>query len=102
MRPSREDVLRLAALARISLAPAEVERLAADLRSILGHMDVLREVDTTGVPAFTLGDAPAPLREDVTGADPLAHAPAAMAPSWRDGFFTVPRLESHGGPEPQG
>ncbi len=42
-------VARLGRLARLALAPDEQERLAGELRTILGHVRSLQEVDTTGI-----------------------------------------------------
>lgn len=47
---SREDVLHVARLARIALSDDEVERFQTQLSDILDHFDVLRQVDTEGVP----------------------------------------------------
>lgn len=47
---SREDVLHVARLARIALSDEEVERFQAQLSDILDHFDVLRLIDTEGVP----------------------------------------------------
>ena len=58
MSVSKEQVLATAALARLDLAegalsPQEAEdrldRLAAQMESIVGYMDILEQVDTTGV-----------------------------------------------------
>ncbi|HXF52117.1 MAG TPA: Asp-tRNA(Asn)/Glu-tRNA(Gln) amidotransferase subunit GatC [Dehalococcoidia bacterium] len=47
---SREDVLHVARLARVALTDEEVERFQAQLSDILDHFDVLRQIDTEGVP----------------------------------------------------
>ncbi|HWQ27901.1 MAG TPA: Asp-tRNA(Asn)/Glu-tRNA(Gln) amidotransferase subunit GatC [Dehalococcoidia bacterium] len=47
---SREDVLHVARLARIALSDDEVERFQTQLSDILEHFDVLRQIDTEGVP----------------------------------------------------
>lgn len=91
---TRDDVLRAARLARLALEPEEVDRLTAELEQVLRHVEAMGELDVAGVPPFE-ADAVAPVREDVPGADPLARDPSAIAPAWRDGFFTVPRLDSH-------
>lgn len=91
-----EDVRRVAALARLRLESAEAEALTRQLNDILRHVDALQAVDIAAAPADAAGAAPrAPLRADQAGADPLADEPAAFAPSWQEGFFTVPRLASH-------
>lgn len=47
---SREDVLHVARLARIALSDDEVGRFQTQLSDILDHFDVLRQIDTEGVP----------------------------------------------------
>lgn len=100
MGVSREEVRRVAALARIEIAGAELASMTRQLSTILEHIDALQAVD---VP--TDGDEPEDegvglLRPDEPGADPLAVDPGAQAPAWQDGFFTVPRLPAldDGGP----
>lgn len=102
-----EEVRRLAALARLDLAADEVERLAAQLSDILTHADGLPplpedERPPAERPPAGLAPDAAPLREDVPGPDPLACDPADLAPEWRDGLFTVPRLPSHDPPAREG
>jgi aspartyl-tRNA(Asn)/glutamyl-tRNA(Gln) amidotransferase subunit C len=96
MPVTREDLLHVAALARIALDEASIPRLVRELNGILEHMDVLRRVDTTGVMgAEAVGDAGMPLRADGGVPYPLAHAREVFAPETHDGFFIVPRLATH-------
>jgi len=50
---SREEVLRIAILARLGLAEAEVDRFKEQLSHILESFEILQQVDTTGVPPTT-------------------------------------------------
>src|SRR5690606_25135167 len=93
MAVSREDVLRVASLARLRLSDEEVDRFTRQLNDILAHMEELNAIDIGGVEA--VGGATewdAPLRREDVRPDGLAVSPAEMAPEWIDGFFTVPRL----------
>lgn len=47
---SREDVLHIALLARLGLTEAEVERLSEQLSDILENFEILKQVDTSGIP----------------------------------------------------
>ncbi len=104
-----DGVRRLAELAALELTDAEAEALAEELREILGHFEVIREVEGgrgetgghrgTGTARGWLGEDRAPLRPDDPGPDPLGRAPGEDAPGFQDGFFTVPRLASHRGGE---
>lgn len=96
MAVTRDDVLHVAALARLALPEERVPALVEQLNEILSHMDVLRKVDTKGVIGTAgVGDAAAPLRPDTGPKLPLARPLAEIAPEWRDGFFLVPRLATH-------
>jgi aspartyl-tRNA(Asn)/glutamyl-tRNA(Gln) amidotransferase subunit C len=102
---TRDDVLHIAELARLGVDAARADELTQELSSILAHMEVLSQVDTTGVPTMTgvidrivglLGSGEGtPLRPDV-GVPPLMKGTLeSFAPSMRDGFFIVPRLATH-------
>lgn len=96
MSVSDDDVLRVAALARLGLDPGRIPTIAAELNGILEHMDVLSRVDTGPVAAVTgVGAAGTPLRVDGGNQIPLARPREAFAPAMRDAFFLVPRLATH-------
>ena len=46
---SRDDVLKLAALSRISLSDDEVEAFTEELSAILGYVEQLSSVDVSGL-----------------------------------------------------
>ncbi len=48
---SHEQVRHIAKLARLRLSDAEVDKFSKELTSILSYVDMLGEVDTTGVEA---------------------------------------------------
>ena len=64
-RITREEVVRVATLARLSLSGDEVSRMTSQLDAILDYVELLRAVDTKGVEA-TSHAVPirTPLRED--------------------------------------
>lgn len=96
MAVTREDVMHVAALARVAIPEERVPELTAQLNEILGHMDELRKVDTGGVAGTAgIGDAAMPLRVDQGPPIPLERPREAFAPEMRDGFFLVPRLATH-------
>lgn len=49
MEISREEVIRIADLARLQLSDAEVDLYAGQLSSILGYFRVLQEIDTSHI-----------------------------------------------------
>jgi len=50
MKLSREEVIHIAALARMGLSEAEIEKAREQLADILENFEVLKEVDTANVP----------------------------------------------------
>ncbi|CAN5836250.1 hypothetical protein BH23GEM9_BH23GEM9_02940 [soil metagenome] len=93
MSVTRKDIAQMASLARLRLDADELDRLTDQLNDILGHFASLRAVDAGDAAPFTgAAEGGSPLREDSPGADTLEHGPDAIAPAWRTGFFTVPRL----------
>ena len=96
MSVSDDDVLRVAALARLGLDASRIPTIAAELNGILEHMHVLSRVDTGPAgPVTGVGAAGTPLRVDGGHQVPLARPREAFAPSMRDAFFLVPRLATH-------
>lgn len=91
MAIGREDVRRVAELARLRLSEEELEVFTPQLADILDHIDQLGEL---GGGTSAADDRRAPLRDDVVDPDPLAFPPERLAPEWRDGLFIVPRLSS--------
>jgi aspartyl-tRNA(Asn)/glutamyl-tRNA(Gln) amidotransferase subunit C len=91
MAIGRDQVLHVAALARLELDAVETERLIHDLGRILEYVEQLRELDTDGVPAATdLSTSVAPLRDDAL-APGVAHDVAlGEAPRTAGGGFAVP------------
>jgi aspartyl-tRNA(Asn)/glutamyl-tRNA(Gln) amidotransferase subunit C len=96
MAVTRDDVMHVAALARLGLTEARAESLVAELNTILGHMDVLSKVKTDKIePVVGIGAESTPLEADKGPAIPLSREPKEFAPSMRDGFILVPRLATH-------
>jgi aspartyl-tRNA(Asn)/glutamyl-tRNA(Gln) amidotransferase subunit C len=95
MSVTPDDVRHVARLARLGLDDARVPSLVTELNGILAHMDVLQQIDITGVPLSPPHQG-APLRDDVLPSDRLQCEREDFAPATRDGFFLVPRLSTHG------
>lgn len=87
---SREDILRIATLARLDLTEDELSRLENDLARILENIDVLSELSLDSIPP-TAQIVPVVnvLRDDET-AEPLPiDQLERMAPAWEDGTYRV-------------
>jgi len=50
MKLSREEVIHIAALARLGMTELEIEKAREQLSNILENFEVLKEVDTSNVP----------------------------------------------------
>jgi aspartyl-tRNA(Asn)/glutamyl-tRNA(Gln) amidotransferase subunit C len=50
MKLSREEVLHIAALAKVGVTEADVEKMQEQLSNILENFEALSKVDTTNVP----------------------------------------------------
>lgn len=91
---TREDVLRIAELARLDLTTDEVELFTRQLADILTYVEQIQALDTTGVTPTShvmhrpLERADVP-HETLPRPDALANAPDAAPES---GLFKVPRV----------
>lgn len=92
MAVTRDDVRRIAALARIGIDDDQLDALVTELSGILGHMAVLSRVEPIAVRHEPAG---MPLAPDEPPGVPLARARDEFAPRMRDGFFLVPRISTH-------
>ena len=96
MAVTQADVLHVAELARLYVAPERLEHLVSELNGILTHMDVLGKTDTSAIDSnVALPVESTPLRSDSSGPLPMFTSRESFAPSMRDGFFVVPRLATH-------
>ena len=88
--PWRDEVARVAGLARIDLTPPELDRLAGELEVIVQAVARVSEVATPDVPATS---HPIPLgtvtRPDVVGVTLTPEQALAGAPESQDGQFKV-------------
>lgn len=104
-RIAPEEVREIAALARLRLDEAEIQKMAQELDGILGHFESVRTLDTGDAPPMTHAvPFDCPTREDVAEA-PLAVDDALRNAPRREGsFFVVPRMlpTSEGGKTPSG
>jgi aspartyl-tRNA(Asn)/glutamyl-tRNA(Gln) amidotransferase subunit C len=90
---SRDEVLRIARLARIEVAGPEVEALRAELNGILGLIDQMRAVDTGGVEPMSHPQARAQrLRDDRVTEPDQRDRFQAVAPQVEDGLYLVPKV----------
>lgn len=86
-------VTKIARLARIGISDAQIAPLVDELSTILGWIEQLGEVDTTGVAAMT-AVIPTHLawRADVVTDGDVQARVLANAPDATSGFFAVPKV----------
>jgi len=89
----RSDVARLAALARIDMTDADLDRLTGQISAIVDSVAKVAEVADADVPATS---HPIPLsnifRDDVVRPSLTQAAALAAAPVAEDGRFRVPQI----------
>ena len=86
-------VKRIAGLARIAISDQDAARLAPELDNILGWIEQLGEVDTSGVePTAAVIPNATRLRDDVVTDGGIRDQLMANAPQGEHGFFTVPKV----------
>lgn len=93
----RNEIARIASLARLQLDAQEADRLAADCGAILEYFVGLRDIDVGDAEPGDASQRPTPTREDRPDGDPLALTPEEMAPVWREGYYALPRLPAMDG-----
>jgi aspartyl-tRNA(Asn)/glutamyl-tRNA(Gln) amidotransferase subunit C len=90
---TQEDVEHVARLARLELSAEEKERMRGQLDAILGYVDQLRRIDTTGVePTSHVLPLVNVMREDEERPSYPPEAMLANAPDPDGGQFGVPRI----------
>jgi aspartyl-tRNA(Asn)/glutamyl-tRNA(Gln) amidotransferase subunit C len=91
MSIDREQVLHVARLARLRLSDEEVETMAHELSSILGHIERISELDLQGVPPTThVVEVANALRPDEPKPSLPREVVLEQAPATQDGGFLVP------------
>jgi aspartyl-tRNA(Asn)/glutamyl-tRNA(Gln) amidotransferase subunit C len=91
------DISRIANLARLELAPAESERMLAQINGFFDIVEQMRAVDTTGIeplahPVAAVRDIALRLRADVASEPNNREANQQNAPAVERGLFLVPKV----------
>ena len=91
MKIDRDEARRIADLAHLEFDDTALDRMAGEMTKILGYIDQLNEVDTTGFEERA-GDEATLMRADEPRPSLDRAAVAKNAPNWKDGFFVVPKV----------
>ncbi|MGE4408862.1 Asp-tRNA(Asn)/Glu-tRNA(Gln) amidotransferase subunit GatC [Pseudomonas sp.] len=93
MALERTEVEKIAHLARLGLAEADLPRTTETLNNILGLIDRMQAVDTSGIePLAHPLETTQRLRADVVTESNQRDAYQAIAPAVEDGLYLVPRV----------
>jgi aspartyl-tRNA(Asn)/glutamyl-tRNA(Gln) amidotransferase subunit C len=93
MSIDRDEVKRIAELARLEIPEGDIERLAGQLSQVLDFAAALHRLDLSSCEPTMFAPADAPLREDVPNGRRLTAGQAlAGAPEGEEGFFLVPPI----------
>ncbi|HEY4706666.1 MAG TPA: Asp-tRNA(Asn)/Glu-tRNA(Gln) amidotransferase subunit GatC [Thermodesulfobacteriota bacterium] len=93
MSITEKDVLKVADLARLALTEKETELYTTQLTRILGYVDKLSELDTTGVePTTYTVPLETALREDALRESLPREEALRNAPEAERGCFKVPKI----------
>jgi aspartyl-tRNA(Asn)/glutamyl-tRNA(Gln) amidotransferase subunit C len=88
-----KTVRRVARLARLKVAEADVPRLAGELNSILAFVEQLNEVNVDGVaPLTSVVNQAMKMRDDVVTDGNYPKDVTKNAPASEDDFFMVPKV----------
>lgn len=86
-------VKRVARLARIAVSDEDAERMTGELNVILGFVEQLNEVDTSGIePMTSVIPMDMKKRQDVVTDGNKAGDVVANAPATAENFFLVPKV----------
>jgi len=89
----RDEVVRIAKLARLELTEAETEAFSGQLSRILTYVDQLKKLDTSDVgEAIASSGAANVFRPDKVRGGLTQEAALANAPDADNGYFRVPRI----------
>ena len=90
---TRDEVAHLAALARLDLPAAELDKFAEQLEVIIAHVAKVQEVAADGIPPMTHAAALVNVFRDDVIVPPLgAEVVLDQAPAAEQGRFRVPRI----------
>ena len=93
MALDKEDVVKIAHLARLQVADSEIDATTERLSSILGMIEQLQAAPTDGIePMAHPTDAVQRLREDVVTESNHRDQYQSIAPATEDGLCLVPQV----------
>ena len=93
MSITREEIKKVAHLARINVSQAELEQVEKKLVGILALIEKMQEVDTDSIePMSHALDINQPLREDKVTEEDIRDKSLSLAPHSEQSLFIVPQV----------
>ena len=97
MALTKDDIARIANLARLELSDSESERMLLQMNNFFGIVEKMQAVDTTGItplshPVAAIEDIALRLRDDVASEPNNREANQRSAPAVEKGYFLVPKV----------
>jgi aspartyl-tRNA(Asn)/glutamyl-tRNA(Gln) amidotransferase subunit C len=97
MALTKDDIARIANLARLELSDAESERMLSQMNNFFGIVEKMQAVDTSGVmplshPVAAIQEITLRLRDDVISEPNNREANQRSAPAVEKGYFLVPKV----------
>jgi aspartyl-tRNA(Asn)/glutamyl-tRNA(Gln) amidotransferase subunit C len=93
MKVTKDDVVKIAHLARLELKESNVGEMQDSINKVLDWMEALNAVDTTGVaPLVQMTSSLNNFREDVAGAGLDRAKALTLGPDVNEKYFKVPQV----------
>ncbi|MEG0922010.1 MAG: Asp-tRNA(Asn)/Glu-tRNA(Gln) amidotransferase subunit GatC [Comamonas sp.] len=97
MALTKDDIARIANLARLELSAPESERMLSQMNNFFGIVEKMQAVDTTGItplshPVAAIQEITLRLRDDVVSEPNNREANQKSAPAVEKGYFLVPKV----------
>jgi len=93
MSLTRDDVKKVAGLARLRMTDDQMDQMVPKLNNIMGFVEQLAQVDTDNIePLSNVARSTLPLRDDEITDGECVDKVLANAPESEEGFFAVPKV----------
>lgn len=97
MALTKDDIARIANLARLELSGTESERMLSQMNNFFGIVEKMQAVDTSGVtplshPVAAIQEISLRLRDDIISEPDNREANQRSAPAVEKGYFLVPKV----------
>ena len=92
MSVSKEEIINIAKLAKLSFAADELKKMQTDMNEIIDYFNILNEADTNDILLEDKINNENILREDIPDKSLSTEEAMKNAPLTDDGYFVVPAV----------